>query len=93
MSESSIDATANNAAIESTESHPFVESFSPAVKKSFELWVNDRKNRTIFDSGKRTRYRWILSAPDAPIHGSKEERRVKFNERHDALTYFMLKDN
>ena len=90
MPESSIDATANNAAIESTQ---FVESFPPTVKKGFESWINDRKNRSIFDSDKRIKYKWVLNASDASIHGSKKKKRVKFNERHDALTFFMLKDN
>ena len=76
-----------------TENPQVSEAFPASVKRSFLLWVEDRNNKTVFDSNKRTRYRWILEVPDAHIYGTKEEKAVKFNERHDALTYFMLEDN
>lgn len=43
-----------------------IELFPSSVKKSFQLWIEEKNNRTIFDSGKRTRYKWILDVSNAP---------------------------
>lgn len=77
----------------STKSRPPTTAFPDAIKKFFQQWVETRNNKALFDSAKRIRYRWILTTPEAPIQGTKEEKRVKFNERNDALKHFLLKDN
>lgn len=96
MSDSLIDATDalvnETAETEIIQSDQVIECFPDSMKKNFQLWINDKVNKGIFDSSKRTRYKWILDTPDAPIHETKMERRIKFNERHDVLTHFVLKN-
>lgn len=75
------------------EPRPPTIAFSDPIKSFFREWIEARNNRALFDSAKRTRYRWFLSALEAPIHGTKEEKQVKFNERNDALRNFLLIDN
>ena len=67
--------------------------FYDLIKYSFREWLKGRKNRELFDSAKRIRYRWFLKDPNSEISGTKAEKAVKFNERYDALNYFVLKDN
>lgn len=68
-------------------------AFPDPIKSFFRKWTETRNNKALFDSAKRTRYWWILSAPKAPINGTKEEKQVKFNKRNNALKIFFLKDN
>ncbi len=72
---------------------PLTIPFCDSIKSSFREWLKGRKNRELFDSAKRIRYRWFLEDPDGEICGTKAERAVKFNERYDALNHFVLKDN
>ncbi len=67
--------------------------FGGSIKSSFRKWLKERKNRELFDSAKRIRYRWFLENPNSEINETKVEGAVKFNERYDALNYFVLKDN
>lgn len=65
-------------------------TFCRSIKSSIREWLKERKNRVLFDSAKRIRYRWFLEDPDGEICETKAERAVKFNERYDALSHFVL---
>ncbi len=70
--------TSQNEAAESTDSgsvfctfqntntklRPPIISFCDWVKSSFRNWLDRRKNRELFDSAKRIRYRWFLADLD-----------------------------
>ena len=76
-----------------TTPRPPTIAFPDTIKRFFQQWIETRNNKALFDSAKRIRYRWILTAPEAPIRGTKEEKQTKLNERNDALKHFLLIDN
>lgn len=76
-----------------SKTRPPTISFCNLIKSSFREWLKGRKNRKLFNSTKRIRYRWFLGDSNVEIIEIKVEKTVKFNERYDTLNYFVLKNN
>lgn len=79
--------------LEAVEPRQPTVPFPDSVRKAFQEWIHGRITKTLFDSSKSPRYRWILDEPEAPVFGTIKELQINFNERHNALTHFVLKDN
>lgn len=47
----------------------------------------------MFDNAKQIRYQWFLKDFNNEISKTKAKKVVRFNERYNALTHFVLKDN
>ena len=67
--------------------------FNDSIKSSFREWLKRGKNRELFDSAKRIRYRWFLKISNSEISETKAKKEVKFNEHYDTLNHCVLKEN
>ncbi|KAG0634332.1 hypothetical protein HOY80DRAFT_1005238 [Tuber brumale] len=75
---------------------PNDNSYAPFTEETFQQftqWLNspEHKNRWLFDQDKWTSYRnWLIFPDEKPAPGPEQQH--QYNQRHDALTYFFIKD-